>query len=354
MKIAIYNKSWIDHKPNKSQFIAAATARDLASRGHDIHVFTTSRHGYASTAGYHNSIIHHVESIPGIYSDRYFTNAYEVFKSVGNFDIVYSHDVSGHRHLTENIPVVSHWHNISSKQDYNNLKQLTQPTQLTQSTFNVEDVEGYTSHIVSTQHDLQTLVELGIPDNDIKVINYGVADFFKNPKNNLRTHLKIPPGKFVIGLVSDLTFESGITQLLEIIHTLPKNITVVVVGFGPYQEYLKDLEQVIHLQYVNQRDMRLVYNTFDLFINLTTRHSGTNLAVIEAALCGVPLLLSNVGSFAIDFPEATFFNPGDKDELIQQIDSCMNNITIDSVFNLDRFEVSNMTRSIEKVLLAAI
>ena len=79
------------------------------------------------------------------------------------------------------------------------------------------------------------------------------------------------------------------------------SLNFVIAGTGPQLESLKKLKDNLFLKnvdfkgFVPDSKMRQVYNSFDLFI-FPSLYEGFGLPPLEAMACGVPCLISNLGS----------------------------------------------------------
>jgi glycosyltransferase involved in cell wall biosynthesis len=330
------------------QVAARDTANVLANLGHEVHVFTTSCDNQSLRERFDgNLVIHFSDSPKGKYSTEYFDKSFEKFLQIGGFDLVYSHSSAGRRHLGGDIPVVAHWHGIGSQQDALNLRKLGIPCE--DKKFDT-DILNYPWHIAIAPHEADLIVDNGGDPNRIRVIPAGRGGVYPKDPTYMRNELGIKPDQFCVGIVGRLVPDKGIGQLLPLLDLLPAHVVILAVGSGPFSGELFRHPKVIFRPSEPPDKMADYYSAMDLYLNLTARNQGFDLTAIEASLCELPLLLSDVGSYRKVFPDALFFRLGDLTELFFQIVESSYRKNRKPVGRLDRFTPDAMGRSIEEYL----
>lgn len=152
-----------------------------------------------------------------------------------------------------------------------------------------------------------------IPPWDIHVWAPGVAldKFVPGDRADARARLDLNTSAFVVGCTRRLVPRMGIEVLLdawaELDGQLPDGSTVLIVGDGPLREDLArrakspDLAgRVRILGQLPDEELLDVYRAADVMAVPTLEFEGFGLVVLEAAACGTPSLVSEVGGL----PEA--------------------------------------------------
>jgi len=110
--------------------------------------------------------------------------------------------------------------------------------------------------------------------------------------------------KFIVLFVGRLVSEKGIPELLEAVTKWNKNITLAIIGSGPYEKQIKKLEtEINNLQFFgkkNQDKLPKYYSAADLVIVPSTHEEGFGRVIIESLACSTPVVGSNRGAI----PEA--------------------------------------------------
>jgi glycosyltransferase involved in cell wall biosynthesis len=172
---------------------------------------------------------------------------------------------------------------------------------------------------------------------DIHVWHPGVAldVFTPGEQASARARLGLEPGAFVAACVRRLVPRMGIDGLLDawsqIEAELPAGSTLLVVGDGPLAGTLAERAEraplagrVRMLGRVSDAELIDVYRAADVAVVPTLAHEGFGLVVLEAAACGTPSIVNDVGGL----PEATapldaslVLAPGDAHALVSRLRS---------------------------------
>ena len=148
--------------------------------------------------------------------------------------------------------------------------------------------------------------------------------------------------KFVVLFVGRLVPEKGIRELLESVKRWNKNITLAIIGAGPYEDDIKKLESKSeNLQFLGRKEpseLPKYYSAADLLIVPSTHEEGFGRVIIEALACGTPVIGSNRGAI----PEAMDESVG------RLIDISANNIRVTAErFYRDDKEYKKITKNTE-------
>lgn len=161
----------------------------------------------------------------------------------------------------------------------------------------------------AASRDLQS--HYGVPEERIHVIDNGLdmrrcdVPDDRSGRTAMRDSLGIPPEATVLVNVGSLTAEKGQADLIDVLHRLRRegiDARLVIVGAGPLRTELEalavaaGLERYVHLL-GEQGDVAGVLKASDMFL-LSSRTEGMPAAVIEAGICGLPVVAYAVGGIA--------------------------------------------------------
>jgi glycosyltransferase involved in cell wall biosynthesis len=142
-----------------------------------------------------------------------------------------------------------------------------------------------------------TLKSAGVPGSKITTIYEGI-DLPLYPKT-VRRHR--PGEPLVVGVVSHLTPEKGISYLVEAASLIPeanKNYRFVIVGEGACLPEIKELVQkkgLDNFEFTGFRsDIPQLMSSFDIFA-MPSLSEGLSSAILEAMASSLPIVASNVG-----------------------------------------------------------
>lgn len=154
-------------------------------------------------------------------------------------------------------------------------------------------------HVVAVSQRVQHRVCTGFPTT---VIYNGVDTQRLSQtrcREDMRRGLGFDRDDFVLGYVGRFSGEKGVKRLVEAAGRLPKNFKVLLVGWGAERPALLDqANDQIPGRYVFARaDSYLgdYYQCMDAFC-LPSHEEGCSLALLEALLCGRPVIVSAVGA----------------------------------------------------------
>jgi len=153
----------------------------------------------------------------------------------------------------------------------------------------------------------ERMVQLGCPSEKITVIPNGVdtARFHPSSQSHMRKRLGLPLNCRIVLSVGNLTENKGFQILIEAAARLREryqDLMLIIIGEGAFRKELE--RQIRGLRIENA--VRLVgaqpnetlcawYNTADVFC-LASRDEGCPNVVLEAMACGLPVVVTPVGS----------------------------------------------------------
>jgi len=181
-----------------------------------------------------------------------------------------------------------------------------------------------TSRIVTAGEALKRdLVERnGFPAERIDSVPTGIDTERFRPGDRMaaRKALGLPPEKILVGIVATLRSWKGHRFLLQ---ALPAEAGLVIVGDGPQRQALETQVATLGIKYKvlfagNQKDVVPWLQSFDVFALPSYANEGVPQALIQAMLCGLPCVTTNIGSMAelaIDRKTALVVAPENVDAL---------------------------------------
>ncbi len=189
-----------------------------------------------------------------------------------------------------------------------------------------------TRHIVTTGEALraQLIRDNGYSPHQVTSIPTGIDThhFVPGDKMRARDLVGLPRDKTTIGIVATLRSWKGHRYLIKAIAQLPdKNIQLLIVGDGPQHEALQRLIAELNLEdrvimAGNQRDVLPWLRAMDIFVLPSYANEGVPQALVQAMLCGLPVVTTAVGGI----PEAVshehtglLVEPRDTHQLAQAI-----------------------------------
>ena len=153
----------------------------------------------------------------------------------------------------------------------------------------------------------QKIIELGVPEQKIKVIPNGISDIFCSKSKKIDSQHKVPhieDRRKTILYCGRLSEEKGLRYLISAAKILKDNnvnFYLMIVGDGPEYKQLIKLVNEFQLQEfvefrpeVPQEKVPAIMNSADLFCLPSIREGWPNV-VIEAMACGLPVVATNVG-----------------------------------------------------------
>ncbi|BCB28694.1 glycosyl transferase [Sulfurimicrobium lacus] len=127
------------------------------------------------------------------------------------------------------------------------------------------------------------------------------AHFVPGDKAAVRQQLGLPLDAPIVGIVATLRSWKGHRYLVEAFAALPDTTRLLIVGDGPVKEAL--LAQIAQLGIAdrvvlpgNQRDVLPWLQAMDVFALPSYANEGVPQAILQAMLCGLPIISTPVGS----------------------------------------------------------
>ncbi|KAF5183724.1 Udp-glycosyltransferase superfamily protein [Thalictrum thalictroides] len=326
LKIAVFVKKW----PQKNQ--AGGLERHaltlhlvLAERGHELHIFTTSSLN-SSFPKYSLTNLHFHLSKPtaaGRLDQAVVWKQFQNQNSTIPFDVIHTESVGLYYTRARNLTNLAvSWHGIAYEVIHSDIIQelVRSPDEsrsyaLTERIVRiVEEVKffpSYAHHVATSDYAGDVLKRIYmIPDERVHVILNGVDNRIFKPELKLRKDFRkkfgIPESStsLVLGMAGRLVKDKGhplmfeaLKQIFEENETFRKSVYVVVAGDGPWGDRYKNLgSNLLVLGPLEQSQLAMFYNGIDIFVNPTLRAQGLDHTLLEATVCGKPVMATKFAS----------------------------------------------------------
>ncbi|GJT63001.1 putative UDP-glycosyltransferase superfamily protein [Tanacetum coccineum] len=345
LKIAVFTRKWpVGTTPGGMERHAYTLYMALATRGHEIHIFTSPPHEDVSLINTKNTnepIVHfHEDAEPGQWRYNKAWEQYEVENQNHRpFDVIHTESVALPHYKARNIPNLAvSWHGIALESVSSSIYQdlLRRPDEPMSESFNksfqvmipkvlneIRFFRNYQHHIAISDSCGEMLRDVyQIPSKRVHVIVNGVNenDFREDPElgKKFRSKIGVPQNaSLLLGVAGRLVKDKGHPLLYEAFAKLirnNKNVYLVVAGAGPWKtRYMELGSQVIVLGSMSPSELRGFYNGIDIFVNPTLRPQGLDLTLMEAMMAGKPVMASRFpsikGTILVDKEYGFMFSP---------------------------------------------
>jgi glycosyltransferase involved in cell wall biosynthesis len=156
------------------------------------------------------------------------------------------------------------------------------------------------------------LVRLGVPEQRIKIITFGVnIQKFKPASNNreeIRRKLFLSKEKIVVST----RFLTQVHNLETLVKAIPlvlekfTDVQFVIIGGGPEKEYLMDLARLLNVSEktrfagnISEEEMIPYLQAADVYISTSLSESGLAASTAEAMACELPIINTDTGDIRI-------------------------------------------------------
>ena len=180
----------------------------------------------------------------------------------------------------------------------------------------------------------QVLLEAGLPRKKTYLVPYGLPVPAATPsRSEARARLRIPPGRFVVGVLAQLVQHKGLPDLIESVARVPdlrSEMVLVIAGDGPERAHLECMaadrlkSRIVFTGRIP--DVNDFYAGCDLFV-LPSYLEGFGLVYMEAAFHRVPSIGTNAGGVpdaVVDGETGVLIDPGDVSALAAAIQKLRN------------------------------
>lgn len=207
------------------------------------------------------------------------------------------------------IPVVATWHGTNIEQELDRMMSYVYVENKTLLPSHCEDLvrkicsnqklrsdfQGFDGHVAISAFMKECIMNYGVAEKDIAVINNALPDIFFQENAKLDSFHK-PNDKILLGLVGRPIAMKGYEFFNKVLQRLDpaKYELMVVTGHKDALEFFKDSKVKVHFVSVAREQIPSLYALMDVYINPTFRYSGFDLTVQEALISGTVVLNSDV------------------------------------------------------------
>ncbi|XP_059274638.1 phosphatidylinositol N-acetylglucosaminyltransferase gpi3 subunit [Lycium ferocissimum] len=321
LKLAVFSKTWpIGADPGGMERHAFTLYTALATKGHEIHIFTVP-----SDRKFHYDIHDgslHVYFAPNDHGTLNCSLAFDIFDQENRarpFDYVHTESVTLPHWRAKLVPNVAvTWHGIWYEIMHSKLFQELLDNPNGQGPMNelqeamprlIDEIKffsSYSHHICISNSAGEVLVNIyQLPQRNVHVILNGIdeTNFVYDPisGSNFLEKIGIPSNvTLVLGVAGRLVRDKGHPLLYEAFSFIAKRhpgVFLLVAGSGPWGKRYAELGQNVKvLGALEPAELSKFYNSINVFVNPTLRPQGLDLTLIEAMHCGKPVLTPNYPS----------------------------------------------------------
>jgi glycosyltransferase involved in cell wall biosynthesis len=228
--------------------------------------------------------------------------------------------------------------------------------------------------ITNSQASREAFIAAGGQTHNLAVVDCGFDlnqyTNFQTPAQQLRQELNLE-GKFAIGHFSRLSPWKGQHILIEALQHCPENVVALLIGDALFGEtdYVKQLQQQVkehglvdRVHFLGFRqDIPQLMSACDLVAHTSTAPEPFGRVIVEAMLCGTPVIAAAAGGAAelvIHAQTGWLSQPGNVKALAQNIHTCYHQTPGDRQALIDRaktvsqerFHLDRMNQQVENLL----
>ncbi|XP_002963408.2 uncharacterized protein LOC9643618 [Selaginella moellendorffii] len=337
LRIALFVKKWpVGGVPGGLERHALTLHRNLAARGHEIHVYTSAAAGSDNPEELlddqqdhgERGLLHVHFSRPNAGGGFDYHRAWDQFLAdnsthPGGFDIVHSESVALPHWKAQLLGsnLAASWHGIGYEIIHSDLVQdlVRKPGEprsadlqrslgerLTRVADEIKFFPSYRHHVATSDYVgdvLQTIYE--IPLRNVHTILNGVDESRFRPSldagSAFRRKYGVPVNaSLVFGAAGRLVRDKGHPLLFEAFSRIAARhpgVFLLVAGHGPWGDRYRELApNAKTLGPMDPAHLADFYNALDVFVNPTLRSQGLDHTLLEAMQCGKPLLATHFSS----------------------------------------------------------
>ena len=201
---------------------------------------------------------------------------------------------------------------------------------------------------------------LGLPPRRLHVVYNGVALDRTGHESISRKELNIPEDAVIVGAVGRLAHQKAPERLLQTLHGIDRERAhLVIVGDGPQRDQLESEAAALGIaertHFLGARDGLSMMALFDLLL-LPSRYEGLPYVLLEALLCGLPIVVSDVGGAreaVLDGINGFVVDEGDTTALIDSVQRLVDSDALRqqmSAAALQRAPLFSLERMVDKTL----
>lgn len=195
-------------------------------------------------------------------------------------------------------------------------------------------------------------------------IDLSIYDFNLNTRLKYREKMKIKSNEILLGHVGYFNYQKNQTFLIDLLHSLPANYKLVLIGNGSEYKNVKKKakslginKRIIFTNTVN--NVQDYLNAVDIFL-LPSKFEGQPFVIIEALANGLPCVISNNVSEEIDVSKNSYFVPlqlqrwNEKIQGIEKSDREKRSLDNQECLKESGYDINQIGQILEKYYLSAI
>lgn len=327
------------------EYYVERLSEELAARGHDVTVFTSSNNGTQETYTRNKVKIRTLKIMTKIYNNPISPTLFTQLMTEEKPDIIHAHqypifysDTAATVAWTRKIPLIVHVHVVSDAKSP--LSGFISDTYY--STIGLRTLRTAKAVIVPSKAYRTKISQMLVKLDKLKVIPYGIdIKKFKNRINieEFRIKFGLQDSKVILS-TGRLNYQKGFHYLIKAFSNIKKqvsNVKLVIVGEGEQLNYLKQLSKslkldnsIIFTSVLDQKEIPKAYAACDVFV-LPSLFESFGISLIEAQAAGKPVIGTNVGGVPETFiPNETgmLINPGDVKQIEVETTRLLSDITL--------------------------
>jgi glycosyltransferase involved in cell wall biosynthesis len=155
-------------------------------------------------------------------------------------------------------------------------------------------------HFISgSVSEVDTLRRLGVPDNRINFLQFGVSPQAVLPRDALRREFGLDETETVIGFVGRLAWQKAPERAIKAVwHLNRPDVTLVIIGEGELEGNIRSLAEVAGLRdkvrFLGWQDGERMMPAFDILLQ-PSRYESSPYVLLEALMAEVPVVTTRIG-----------------------------------------------------------
>ena len=291
------------------EFYVQGLSEELAARGHDVTVFTSSNKAFPSVGKVNGVKICSLKTMTKVYNVPIVPSLFLKLLDEEKPDVIHVHqypiffsDVSAAVCRLRNIPLLLHVHVVSEAKSA--LSGIV--SGMYYSTLGLRTLQTADTVVVPSLAYKSKLLKMRVKPDKIQVILCGIDTkkfHTKNDDEAFKTRYHCQGSKVILS-VGRLNYQKGFQYLIEampaVLQQIP-NVKLIIIGEGEQFAYLKQLskslglsESVIFTGAIDSTEIPTAYSAADVFV-LPSLFECLPLVIIEAQAAGKPVIGTRVG-----------------------------------------------------------
>lgn len=186
----------------------------------------------------------------------------------------------------------------------------------------------------------------GVPEERISVVYQPVQRMFYTPMHKEEAHRQLASARFSLPLPRDFMLYTGsinsrknLLGIVKAMELMPKDVLLPLVIVGNGREYKREVQNYIAshgmekwfiwpLERVSDKELQALYTLAKVFV-YPSFYEGFGLPVVEAMLCGCPVVTSNISSLPeAGGPSSLLVSPDSVEEISAALSSVVSDESV--------------------------